>query len=199
MGAEHAAKLPRSDILLLFAARAVRGFGDGFAIIILPAYLTAIGYSPFQIGVVAALSLLGSAFLTLAAGFIAPRHDLRTLLLSGAILMIATGLGFANVEQFPLICFVAFIGTVNASAGDIGMLVPLEHAMLARSVADAERTRGFARYSLIGTLATAAGALAAAGPDLLVSAGITAADALRWKVKRALATAILSLDMGSRP
>ena len=51
VGTEHAAKLPRSDIVLLFAARAVRGFGDGFAIIILPAYLTAIGYSPFQIGI----------------------------------------------------------------------------------------------------------------------------------------------------
>jgi MFS family permease len=180
MGIEHAAKLPRSDILLLFAARAVRGFGDGFAIIILPAYLSAIGYSPFHIGVVAALSLLGSAFLTLAAGFIAPRHDLRTLLLSGAILMTATGLAFASCEQFALICLVAFIGTVNASAGDIGMLVPLEHAMMARSVTDAERTRGFARYSLIGTLATAVGALAAAGPDFLVPAGITALDALRW-------------------
>ena len=32
-----------SDIALLYAARGVRGFGDGFAIIILPAYLTAIG------------------------------------------------------------------------------------------------------------------------------------------------------------
>lgn len=35
-----------SDILLLYAARGVRGFGDGFAIIILPAYLSAIGSAP---------------------------------------------------------------------------------------------------------------------------------------------------------
>ena len=32
-----------SNVLLLYAARGVRGFGDGFAIIILPAYLSAIG------------------------------------------------------------------------------------------------------------------------------------------------------------
>jgi len=38
----------RSEVLLLYAARGARGFGDGFAIIILPAYLTAIGYSPVQ-------------------------------------------------------------------------------------------------------------------------------------------------------
>ena len=53
------------------------------------------------------------------------------------------------------------------------MLVPLEHAMLARSVADDERTRAFARYSLTGALATAAGSLAAAAPDILAAAGLT--------------------------
>ena len=42
-----------SDISLLYAARGVRGFGDGFAIIIVLAYLTAIGYDPMQIGIVA--------------------------------------------------------------------------------------------------------------------------------------------------
>ena len=77
----------RSDILLLYIARGVRGFGDGFAIIILPAYLSAIGFSPGQIGLVASASLLGTALLTLAVGFIAPRHDLRNLLLGGAVLM----------------------------------------------------------------------------------------------------------------
>jgi hypothetical protein len=40
-----ATKLP-SDILCLYGARALRGFGDGFAIIILPVYLAAIGFTP---------------------------------------------------------------------------------------------------------------------------------------------------------
>ena len=53
------------NILLLYAARGVRGFGDGFATIILPAYLIAIGYDPIQIGIVLAASLLGTAVLTL--------------------------------------------------------------------------------------------------------------------------------------
>ena len=55
----------RSDVLLLYAARGVRGFGDGFAIIILPAYLSAIGFDPVQIGFVATASLLGTALFTL--------------------------------------------------------------------------------------------------------------------------------------
>ena len=56
-----------SPIPLLYAARGVRGFGDGFAIIILPAYLSAIGYDPVAIGFVATASLLGTALLTLAS------------------------------------------------------------------------------------------------------------------------------------
>ena len=31
-------------IRLLYVARGLRGFGDGFAVIILPAYMTALGY-----------------------------------------------------------------------------------------------------------------------------------------------------------
>ena len=45
----------------LYSARAARGFGDGFAALILPAYLSALGFGPVQIGIVAAAALLGSA------------------------------------------------------------------------------------------------------------------------------------------
>jgi MFS family permease len=161
----------RSDILLLLVARGIRGFGDGFAAIVLPAYLLAIGFGTVEIGIVAAASLLGSALLTLGVGVVAPRHELRHLLIAGAVLMAATGI-MLNVEDLLLIVVVAFIGTVNPSGGDVGMLVPLEQTVLARDAPDHKRTRVFARYSLIGTMSTAAGALSAAVPDVLVTAGI---------------------------
>ena len=166
-----------SNVLLLYAARGVRGFGDGFATILLPAYLTTISYDPIQIGIVLTASLLGTALLTLAIGAIAPRYDLRTLMLIGACLMVMTGLVFPNFKNLTLIAFVAFVGTINPSTGDIGVLVPLEHAMLARGISDKERTRAFARYSLIGALSMASGTLAAAFPDFLTHAGIDRLDA----------------------
>jgi MFS family permease len=171
--------VPTSSIHLLYIARGLRGFGDGFAIIVLPAYLTAIGYGPVQIGIVATASLLGTAFLTLLTGTVAARYDLRTLFLLGATLMAATGLVFPNVEHIVLVTLVAFVGTVNPATGDLGVLVPIEHAMLAHGASDAERTRVFARYSLIGALSMAAGALAAALPDFLVLAGISQLSAFR--------------------
>ena len=166
-------------ISLLYVARGLRGFGDGFAIINLPAYMTILGYDAAAVGIVATASLLGTALLTLIVGWIAPRHDLRALLLFGAGLMVVTGLAFPNVEHFALIALVAFIGTVNPSGGDLGVLVPLEHAVLARGATDDKRTRVFARYSLIGALSTAAGSLAASLPDFLVSAGSTELGAFR--------------------
>src|SRR5712692_3549962 len=86
----------RSDVFYLYAARAARGLGDGFAAIILPAYLIELGFGPFQIGLVAAAALLGSAALTLAIGFLAPRYDLRTLLLICAFLMVVTGIALPS-------------------------------------------------------------------------------------------------------
>src|SRR3984893_13400969 len=70
-------------VYLLYAARCLRGFGDGFAVIILPAYLSALGFNPIQIGLVATASLFGTAVFTLLIGFIAPPHHLRNMMLLG--------------------------------------------------------------------------------------------------------------------
>jgi MFS family permease len=117
--------------------------------------------------------------LTLITGWIAPRHDLRPLLIAGACLMAVTGIAFPGVEHFVLIALVAFVGTINPSGGDLGVLVPLEHAVLAHSATDERRTQVFARYSLIGALCTAVGSLAASLPDLLVAGGSTQLGAFR--------------------
>jgi len=167
------------DLLCLYGARALRGFGDGFAIIILPVYLTAIGFSPQQIGIVASASLLGTAALTLVTGFVAPRFELRKLFLAGAGLIVFTGLVFPATQSIAPVLLVAFVGSINPSGGDLGMLVPLEHALLTRETADRDRTSVFARYSLIGSLTAAIGSLAAALPDILASHGWPRLGAIR--------------------
>ncbi|MBB4189349.1 MFS transporter [Sinorhizobium terangae] len=151
----------------LFAARALRDFGDGFVAILLPVYLLALGFSSLQVGVIATASLFGSALLTIAIGFLGARHDLRGLLLAAASLMVASGVAMSMINDYALLLVVAFAGTINPSAGSVSVFVPLEHAVLTREVASVERTRMFARYSLVGALASAVGALAAALPDLM--------------------------------
>ena len=170
---------PPSPIGQVYAARALRDFGDGFVAVLLPVYLTAIGLGAFEVGVVATLALLGSALTTLGIGFLGAKADQRRLLLGASILMIATGLAFASAETYAVLLLVAFVGTINPSSGSVSIFVPLEHALLSRSVADADRTRMFARYSLIGSLAAAAGSLASASPDLLAGLGLSSIGALK--------------------
>lgn len=156
----------------LFAARALRDFGDSFAAIILPAYLLALGYSPLAVGVLATVSLLGSACLTIAAGLLGARYGYRSLLLAAASLMIVTGMALASFHNYAVLLVIAFAGTINPSAGNVSVFVPLEHAALAREAGDVDRTRMFARYGLAGTLAAALGSLAAATPGLIVTRGV---------------------------
>ena len=162
---------PGSGIAYLLSARALRDFGDGFVAVLLPVYLAALGFSPFQIGVIATAALLGSALMTLGIGLIGARFDYRRLLLAAASLMLATGVAMSLVDNFALVLVVAFAGTINPSAGSVSIFVPLEHAMLSRQVSDRDRTTMFSRYSLIGALSGAFGAFAAALPDYLSHTG----------------------------
>src|SRR6185295_4634824 len=168
-----------SSIPLLYAARALRGLGDGFAVILLPVYLSALGYGPVEVGIVATAARLGSAATTLGVGVLARRYPLRNLLILGAIAMAATGAALPAFEPIAAIALVAFLGTINPSSGDIGLLIPLEHASLAQGVAAGRRTQTFAHYSLIGALATAAGSLAAAAPQLLAAGGMDQIAAIK--------------------
>ena len=163
----------------LFAARALRDFGDSFVAILLPAYLLALGFTPLAVGVLATASLLGSACLTIAAGLLGARFGHRPLLLVAACLMIATGIAFASFQNYAMLLVIAFAGTINPSAGNVSVFVPLEHAALAREAGDTDRTRMFARYSLAGALAAALGSLGAALPGTLALFGFNRLTAMQ--------------------
>ncbi|MBV8413339.1 MAG: MFS transporter, partial [Alphaproteobacteria bacterium] len=87
-------------------------------------------------------------------------------LLASAILMVATGLGFAALSDFWPLLVVAFVGTINPSTGDVSVFLPLEQSLLAHSVGDRDRTALFVRYAVAGYVMGAAGTLLAAVPDL---------------------------------
>lgn len=150
----------------VIAARALRAFADGYVSVLLPVYLLHLGVDAFHIGLLTTATLLGSAAMTLGVGFVAGRARLPALLLAGAALMVMTGLGFATLDAFWPLLLVALVGTLNPSAGEVSVFLPLEQTLLAHAVADRDRTALFARYSLAGGLCGAAGTLLVALPDL---------------------------------
>jgi MFS family permease len=166
MGAAQTTSARSTAVRRLLCARALRAFADGFVSLLLPLHLLALGFSPLEVGAIATATLLGSGLLTLGVGLRANRFGSRALLIAAAALMCATGLGFAALTSFGPLLLVAIVGTLNPSSGDVSVFLPLEHAVLADVVADRERTAAFARYSLVGALAGAVGALFAGAPQI---------------------------------
>ena len=167
-------------VAAILAARALRGFADGFVAVLLPVYLLAQGFGAVQVGAIATATLLGSALATLALGAWGHLWRARSLLLAAAGLMAATGWGFSVVPSFWPLLLVAFVGTLNPSSGDVSVFLPLEHARLAAASDLSTRTDLFARYALTGALCAAFGALASGLPERLAGwTGAPRMDALR--------------------
>ena len=180
-GINHAMPIPRErhghKIVIelaahrwLLIARGIRAFGDGFVAILVPVYLSALGLDAFHIGAIATAMLLGSAVMTLAIGFIAHRPRTDRLLVGAAILMLLSGIGFAVAQDFWPLLIIAFIGTLNPTASDVSVFVPLEQTVLANTADTELRTSLFASYSLIGSLVGALGSLVAGTPEVLTNA-----------------------------
>ncbi len=150
--------------------RGLRAFADGYISLLLPLYLLELGMGPLQVGILATGTLLGSGVLTILVGLYAHGLQYRALLTMAALLMAGTGFGFAVATDFWPLLMIAIVGTLNPSSGDVSVFLPLEHALLSGTVATRQRTALFARYSLIGSLAGALGALFAGTTDLMAAA-----------------------------
>ncbi len=174
MGPIGTALTVHRDGRIVIFTRGVRAFVDGIAYVVLPAFLLHLGFSGVQVGAVVTASLLGSAALTLTVGVWAHRFSPARLLALSSLLMIVTGVAFGLSTPFVVLLVVAAIGTMNPSAGDVSLFLPLEQALLSSAVSDSERTAVFAVYNLVGSLVGAIGALSAGVPLwLAVRAGRT--------------------------
>ncbi|WP_244139250.1 MFS transporter [Burkholderia sp. BCC1630] len=158
----------------------MRGFCDGFIAVLLPAYLLSLGLSQLDVGLIGTTTLAGSAIATIAVGMLASRFTQRRMLTLAAVLMAATGIGFASFSALWPLFVVAFAGTLNPSSGDVSLFLPLEQSRLAQAADGDARTALFARYSLVGAVSAAVGSLAAGLPIFVAShTGITTLSAMR--------------------
>lgn len=171
---------PMTVLRRVLLVRGLRGVADGCVSLVLPFYLTALGFTPLQVGIIATATMLGSGIVSIAVGFIEHRHGARALLLFAALLMAATGAGFVLWTDFWPLLVIALVGTLNPSNGDISLFLPLEHATIASNTRAEQRTAAFARYSLVGSLAGSVGALSAGLPQWMAAySGLNSLDAMR--------------------
>ena len=148
------------DVRLLFAARAVRMFGYGSLAVILAIYLAAVGLDAAAIGVLLSLTLVGDTVISLGLTTHADRIGRRRTLMLGGLLMAGAGLVFASTDAFWVLLLAATIGVLSPSGNEVGPFLAVEQASLSEVIPDRRRTAVFAWYNLVGSVATAIGALA---------------------------------------
>ncbi|MCC6568875.1 MAG: MFS transporter [Anaerolineales bacterium] len=147
-------------IPLLFSTRIIRLFCYGFLSVILALYLAESGFTETQIGLLFTLTLIGDAVISLWLTTSADRFGRKRTLLIGAILMASAGIGFVLTKNFALLAIAAMIGVISPSGNEIGPFLSVEQASLTQLISNEKRTHVFAWYNLVGSFATATGALA---------------------------------------
>src|SRR5215831_9930777 len=96
------------DAAWIVWTRSLRGFADGVVSVLLADYLTRLGFTPAQVGMLVTATLLGSAALTIAVGLSAHRLERRRLLIAASWLMFFTGLAFVGLHDFWPLLVAAF-------------------------------------------------------------------------------------------
>jgi MFS family permease len=139
----------------------VRLFAYGSLSVILVFYLTGLGLSDQQVGLLLTLTLAGDTVVSLFLTTQADRIGRRRMLIAGALLMAGAGLAFASTRNFLFLVIAATIGVISPSGNEVGPFLPIEQAALSEVVPSERRTHVFAWYTLMGTVATALGTLAA--------------------------------------
>src|SRR5262249_45178674 len=87
---------------------------------------------------------------------------------------------FALTSNFWLLLLAATVGVISPTGNEVGPFLSIEQAALAQTVPGERRTHIFAWYNLVGSVATAAGALCGGAlPQLMQALDATGADTYR--------------------
>jgi MFS family permease len=170
----------RRDIATLFATRIIRLFCYGFLSVVLALYLVQAGLQEKQVGLLFTLTLAGDAGISLWLTTSADRFGRKRTLILGALLMLGAGVVFIITRDPILLMAAAIIGVISPSGNEIGPFLSVEQASLSHLLPDRRRTQTFAWYSLVGSIATALGALSGGWlAQALQARGMPALEAYR--------------------
>src|SRR5258707_10953900 len=148
-----------NDGRLLFLTRFTRLFAYGALSVVLVLYLTSLGLSESQTGMLLTLTLVGDTFVSLFLTTRADRIGRRRMLIIGALLMAGAGLAFASTGSLLLLTIAGTIGVISPSGHEVGPFLSIEQAALSQVISSRIRTTAFAWYTLAGSFATAIGSL----------------------------------------
>lgn len=148
-----------NDVHLLLITRFIRMFAYGSSTLILALFFAALGHSDTKVGLFMTLTLIGDVLISLGLTLVADPLGRRKILLLGALLMVLSGIVFANVSNYWILLFAAVVGVISPSGNEIGPFRAGEESTLAHLTEAKTRSDIFALYVVAGTLGTAGGSL----------------------------------------
>jgi len=174
--------MPR-DVGLLMLARVLMSASRALASVIVPIYLTEIGFSATELGVLFAFTAITTAVLSSVVGVFADRFGRKPFLIGVPIVTALAGLGFGFLHSVVAIFACATLGSLGrgagAEGGTAGPYQPAEQAFIADATPSPHRNRAFVRLELATVVGAFLGSQLAWIPDLAARLGAQGAAADR--------------------
>ena len=148
---------PTIDAFIVYAGRGLRDMGRGLIAVILAIYLSQIGLSIPQIGLVLGASLVGGFVLSLIVMFTANVISNRIWLVAIALITALSILMLFFTENVWLIGVASFFGSYAGSGMHWGPSLQLEQSSLTQVTNFQTRTRAFSNLSMSSAAGRAIG------------------------------------------
>ncbi len=143
---------------LVFLAKSARTFCYGALGVLLPVYLTELGFDAGQLGIAVTLTLLASTAMTFMVRWPAERWGPRAALMAQASLIVVSAIAFLLTRQPWVVVAAAMAGNVAVGTGETGPFLSLEQVIVTRDAARERLTTTLSYYNLIGYAAAGLGA-----------------------------------------
>ncbi len=156
------------DVWILLSTRGVRSFSAAILSVCFTIYMSKLGATSVQLGMMFTGMALFAAVRSLGEGLIADRFGRKPVLIITSLLMAVGGLIFSVSQDLRVL-------TISAILFGVGRFIPFtpaEQAMLTEKVSSENRTTAFSVNSFVGTMAGVFGSFAAILPDLLQGRGV---------------------------
>lgn len=146
------------DVRLLLAAMGLNSLPLGFTLVVLPIYLSDIGFSGEVIGAIASVSSFANTIAFVPFAIAADRYGRKPFAISGFLSAALAYVLFAFTRDLNSLLLAAAIGGIGLAGGfSTAVWTPAWTAMLAEKASPEKRTKAFAWSQGIWTLALTAG------------------------------------------
>ncbi|CCG21129.1 predicted membrane transporter [Candida orthopsilosis Co 90-125] len=149
------------DVYIIIALRMIRLIGFGSTSLILALYLKTLGIDESYIGFFMTLTFVGDLTTSFLLSLVTDQIGRKRVLVLCSVLMLATGVVFATIDNYYLLLVTAVVGILTPSGGEVGPFRTIEQSSIASLCNQTERSDVYAWYTFLGSFCAAFGSFVA--------------------------------------